>query len=125
MLQLNSLISQIDLNESVAGVLLTDTTEGNKVRHIISNLETSSVEIQSVISNLNETITNFKEGEGAVNYLFNDSVLVKQLEESVKHINEGTDKFNQNMEALKHNILTRGYFRKLEKEERKAENQKE
>jgi phospholipid/cholesterol/gamma-HCH transport system substrate-binding protein len=34
-------------------------------------------------------------------------------------VNEGTDKFNQNMEALKHNFLTRGYFRKLEKQQLK------
>ncbi len=124
MLKLNSLIAEIDLEESVAGVLLDDTTEANKVRHIISNLETSSLGIQSVITNLNETITNLKEGEGAVNYLSNDPELVKQLEESIKYINEGTDKFNQSMEALKHNFLTRGYFKKLEKEEQKAEKEK-
>jgi len=125
MLKLNSLIAEIDLEESVAGVLLNDTTEANKVRHIISNLETSSLEIQSVITNLNETIINLKEGEGAVNYLSNDPELVKQLKESIKSINEGTDKFNQNMEALKHNFLTRGYFKKLEKEEQKAEKKAE
>ncbi|MCX7551725.1 MlaD family protein [Xanthomarina sp. F2636L] len=120
MLHLNSLISEIDLDESVAGVLLNDTTEANKVRSIITNLETSSVEIQSVITNLNETITNIKDGEGTINYLSNDPDLVKQLDESIKNINEGTEKFNENMEALKHNFLTRGYFKKLEKEERKA-----
>ncbi|MCX7546726.1 MlaD family protein [Xanthomarina sp. F1114] len=124
MLHLNSLISKIDLEESVAGVLLNDTTEANKVRSIITNLETSSVEIQTVITNLNETITNVKDGEGAINYLSNDPDLVKQLDETIKNINEGTEKFNENMEALKHNFLTRGYFRKLEKEERKAEKEK-
>src|SRR5690554_65701 len=124
MLQLNALINQIDLKESVAGVLLNDTVEANKVRRIISNLEISSIEIQSVITNLNETITNLKEGEGAVNYLSNDPDFVKQIEESLRNIHEGTEKFDENMEALKHNFLTRGYFRKLEKEERKAEKEK-
>src|SRR5690606_41008169 len=100
------------------------TVEANKVRRIISNLEISSIEIQSVITNLNETITNLKEGEGAVNYLSNDPDFVKQIEESLRNIHEGTEKFDDNMEALKHNFLTRGYFRKLEKEERKAEKEK-
>ncbi|TYA58056.1 MlaD family protein [Formosa maritima] len=125
MLQLNSLISEIDMDESVAGVLLNDTTEANNIRRIISNLETSSLEIQTVITNLNETITNLKEGEGAVNYLSNDPELVKQLDESLQNINEGTEKFNEVMEALKHNFLTRGYFKKLEKEEKKAEKEKD
>jgi phospholipid/cholesterol/gamma-HCH transport system substrate-binding protein len=124
-LSLNSKINKIDMKNSVAGVILNDTTEANKVRHIISNLETSSLEIHAVIANLNETITNLKEGDGAVNYLSNDPEFVKQIEESLKYIREGTEKFDENMEALKHNFLTRGYFRKLEKEERKAEKEKQ
>jgi len=37
------------------------------------------------------------------------------------HIEKGTEAFNQNMEALKHSSLLRGYFRKLEKEKQKEE----
>ena len=44
---------------------------------------------------------------------------MNSLKSTLKNINEGTDKFNQNMEALKHNFLTRGYFKKLEREEKK------
>ncbi|HCW07282.1 MAG TPA: MCE family protein, partial [Cytophagales bacterium] len=29
---------------------------------------------------------------------------------------QGTQRFNENMEALKHNFLFRGYFKKQEKE---------
>jgi len=39
----------------------------------------------------------------------------------MKNINEGTDKFNDNMEALKHNFLFRGYFKKLERQEKKSQ----
>ncbi|MBT8311027.1 MAG: MCE family protein, partial [Flavobacteriaceae bacterium] len=75
--------------------------------------------LKGVINNLNETLTNIKDGEGALNYLSNDEDLVRSIEQTMKNINEGTDKFNQNMEALKHNFLTRGYFKKLERQERK------
>ena len=68
---------------------------------------------------MNETIGNAKEGKGALNYLSNDEEFVMQLEETIKNINEGTDRFNENMEALKHNFLTRSYFRKLEREQKK------
>lgn len=119
MRSLNSIINEINFNESVAGVLLNDSIEGQKVRDVLSNLETSSKDIQTVITNLNETITEFKNGKGAVDFLFNDEDFVKNLEQSMKNINEGTEKFNQNMEALKHNFLTRHYFKKLEREEKK------
>lgn len=119
MKELNSIISSINFNESVAGTLLNDSLQSLKMKNIITNLENSSGEINDVITNINATITNVKEGEGALNYLSNDAEFVESLKETIKSINEGTDKFNQNMEALKHNFLTRSYFRKLEREQKK------
>ena len=124
MKELNSIIASINFNESVAGTLLNDSVQAQKVKNIIANLEGSSLDFKGVITNLNETITNVKEGEGTLNYLSNDAHFVKNLAEIMKNLNEGTDKFNQNMEALKHNFLTRRYFRKLERQEKKLEKQK-
>jgi phospholipid/cholesterol/gamma-HCH transport system substrate-binding protein len=121
MKELNTIMSSINFNESLAGTLLNDSIQANKMKDILSNLEDSSQDIKGVISNLNETITNVKEGEGALNYLSNDAEFVKSLEETIRNINEGSDKFNQNMEALKHNFLTRGYFRKIERQQKKEE----
>ncbi|WMI65193.1 MlaD family protein [Aestuariibaculum sp. YM273] len=123
MRELNTIINTVNFDESVAGKLLNDSIEAQKVSAVLTNLETSTKEIKTVINNLNETITDYKNGNGAVNYLFNDEEFVKNVEQSIKNINEGTDNFNQNMEALKHNFLTRGYFRKLERQQRKAEKQ--
>jgi phospholipid/cholesterol/gamma-HCH transport system substrate-binding protein len=119
MKELNGIISAVDFNTSVAGTLLNDSIQSQKVKSIITNLDESSKDIKGVITNLNETITNIKEGEGALNYLSNNTELVKSIEETMKSINEGTAKFNENMEALKHNFLTRSYFRKLERLEKR------
>ena len=121
MKSLNAIINSINFNESVAGLLLNDSIEAQKVRTVLTNLEASSENINTVINNLNETISGFKEGKGAVDYLFKDEEFVKNLEQTLKNINEGTEKFNQNMEAFKHNFLTRSYFRKLEREQKKME----
>jgi phospholipid/cholesterol/gamma-HCH transport system substrate-binding protein len=34
------------------------------------------------------------------------------------NVNESSAKLNENLEALKHNFLFRGYFRRLEREEK-------
>lgn len=125
MKELNSIISSINFNQSIAGTLLNDSLQSVKMKNIIANLEDSSTEIKGVITNMDEAITNVKEGEGALNYLSNDAEFVKSLKETIKNINEGTDKFNQNMEALKHNFLTRSYFRKLEREQKKSKKNNE
>ena len=125
MRELNGIITSINFKESVAGVLLNDTIQSQKAKTIITNLEDSSDKIKGVITNLNETLLNIKDGDGAINYLSNDEEFVKSLEQIIKNINEGTDKFNANMEALKHNFLIRGYFRKLERQKKKAEKEKQ
>lgn len=122
--KIHTLVNSIDLDESIAGLLLNDSIEAQNVKSIIANLSHSSNDIKKVIKNLDETILNIKEGKGALNYLSNDEDFVKELEQSIKSINEGADRFNQNMEALKQNFLTRGYFRKLERQEQK-ENKKQ
>lgn len=118
---INGIVNSMNINESVVGVLLNDSIEAQKVRSIITNIDVSSQEIKAVITNLNETILNVKDGSGAFNYLSNDEDFVKNLEQSIININESTDKFNQNMEALKGSFLTRSYFRKQEREEKKLE----
>lgn len=119
MQEINGIVGALDVDNSVASVLLSDSIQAQKVTKMITNLNQSSEDIKKVIDNLNETITGFKEGEGALNYITEDKELVESLKESIENINEGTDKFNQNMEALKHNFLTRGYFRKLERQAKK------
>ncbi|WP_242131873.1 MlaD family protein [Aestuariivivens marinum] len=121
MKSLNSIINTINFNESVAGILLNDSIEAQKVRVLLTNLEASSEGIKMVINNINETITDYKNGKGTVDYLFKDEDFVRNLEQSIKNINEGTDKFNQNMEALKHNFLTKRYFKKLERQEKEKQ----
>ena len=46
--------------------------------------------------------------------------MVMKLNTSLVNIQQGTDGFNQNMEALKHNFLLRGYFRKQERQKDKV-----
>ncbi len=118
---LNKVIAAIDLDKSVAGVLLNDSIEGKKVKVIIANLEATSKSLTETIDNLNKTITNVKSGDGAINYLSNDKEFVKNLDQTIKNLNEGTEKFDQSMEALKNNFLLRGYFRKLERKKEKEQ----
>ncbi|MFV5697958.1 MlaD family protein [Flavobacterium sp. ZT3R17] len=112
--KLNELISSLDNKNNVIGVL-KDTAVANNIKTIVRNLDESSNKIDKVITNLNSTIVNIKEGKGAINYLSNDPNLVRKIDSTMKNINEASFRLNENMEALKHNFLFRGYFKKQEK----------
>jgi phospholipid/cholesterol/gamma-HCH transport system substrate-binding protein len=52
-----------------------------------------------------------------------DTLLQSRLQASMENIRKGTAAFNENMEAMKHNFLLRGYFQKQEKAEKKRQTQ--
>jgi len=116
---LNNLLNSIDLEESAVGVLLTDSIMGQQVREVFLNLEKSSADINRITMNLDEVILEIKEGKSAFNYITKDENLPKEIDSTITNIKQATEKLNENMEALKHNFLFRGYFRKQEKEAKK------
>ncbi len=120
-LQLNKFLDEENYQNSVAGILLTDSVMGQKMKNTLQNLESSSKEIASMSHTLDSLLTGIAEGEGALNYLATDTTLVRNLDATVRNLEEGTARFNENMEAMKSSFLTRGYFKKQEKEARKAE----
>ncbi|WP_264563831.1 MlaD family protein [Flavobacterium sp. N3904] len=116
---LNKIVVSLNDKNSVIGVL-KDTAVANKLKKIIVNLDNSSNEINKVVTNLNGTILNMKNGKGAINYLSNDPKLVKKIDSTMTNINQASIKLNEDLEALKSNFLFRGYFKQQEKEKKKA-----
>lgn len=118
--KLNRLISSLDNKDNVIGVI-KDTAVANNIKIIVSNLDKSSAEINKVVTNLNATILNIKDGKGAINYLSNDPKLVRKIDSTMINIKEASSRLNENLEALKHNFLFRGYFKKQAKAKAKEE----
>ncbi|MFT5714715.1 MAG: phospholipid/cholesterol/gamma-HCH transport system substrate-binding protein [Flavobacterium sp.] len=112
---LNRLIASLNNKDNVVGIL-KDTAVANSIRTIVNNLDDTSVEINKAVTNVNKTILNIKDGKGALNYLSNDPGLVQKIDSTMTNVNEASVRLNENLEALKHNFLFRGYFRKLERE---------
>jgi phospholipid/cholesterol/gamma-HCH transport system substrate-binding protein len=135
--KVNEMVSSLDKKDNVLGSL-RDTTVAIRLKSIITNIEKVSKNIEGVVQNLNatidnanQTIDNVKSGDGLISHLSNDPNLVKKIDNTlikvdsaVFQINNAGILLNQNLEALKHNWLLRGYFEKLEKEKLKVKDQK-
>lgn len=116
---LNKMVVALGDKNSVIGVL-NDPAVAQKIKTIVINLDQSSQEINKVVANLNATISNMKNGNGAINYLSNDPNLVKKIDSTMTNLNKATILLNEDLEAMKHSFLLRGYFKKQEKAKKKA-----
>ncbi len=56
--------------------------------------------------------------------LLTDTAFSATVQKTMTNIKSASEGLNEDMEALKHNFLTKGYFRKQAKKERKAEKEK-
>ncbi|WP_298368099.1 MlaD family protein [uncultured Lutibacter sp.] len=117
--EFNKIIKSINYNESMAAVLLSDSVTALQMKSIITNLDKSSTGMDASVSTINELLKSLKTSEGSLNYIIKDTLLVKNIDETVKNIKDGSLKLNENLEALKHNFLFRGYFKKIERQKAK------
>jgi phospholipid/cholesterol/gamma-HCH transport system substrate-binding protein len=105
------------------GTLLKDTAFAQNLNEAIVKIKSVGVEADSLAVELNKLVegvrTDVNTGKGPANAILKDSMMVIKLNQSLDNIQKGTDAFNQNMEALKHSFLTKGYFKKQEKEKQK------
>jgi len=86
-----------------------------KFSHIADNAEL-------ITGNLADIMQRINSGHGSLGMLLKNDTLAKRLQntvssadQTVKSIKVSADKFNDNMEAAKHNFLLRGFFKRKEK----------
>jgi phospholipid/cholesterol/gamma-HCH transport system substrate-binding protein len=120
---LNSITSDIREGKGTAGALLSDETVADNLKHAVENVNKITVEANNLLARADSIVGQLQhdmnKGQGALHTVLKDTAMVTKLNNSMSNIEKGTAAFSQDMEALKHNVLTRGYFRKQEKKKRK------
>lgn len=122
---LNEIVSNVKSGKGSIGSLLNDTAFALNLNEAVLKIKSVGDEADALAGEINKVIAGLQQdlnnGKGAANALLKDSLMVVKLNASLDNIQKGTDGFNQNMEALKRNILFRGYFKKLEKQKQKEQ----
>lgn len=116
---LSMTLKSLDDPNGLLRKLSSDTSLSNSIDMTVHNLELSSNEVTNAAKQLNNLMKDIKNEQGTIQAIIYDTAFANDLKQSMENINLGTAKFNENMEALKHNFLTRRYFKKQAKEENK------
>lgn len=119
---LSGLINDVKNGKGTIGALITDTSLTGHLKQSIVSIQLVSDRMAVVSGDLGDITQQVKNGEGALGTIIMDTTFVGNLNQAVISAKQGAAGFDQNMEALKHSVFLRGYFRK--QEAKKADTEK-
>ncbi len=142
--ELAEVMSNINSGKGMLGQLIVDSAIAGNVSQTIANFMKSSEGLDETIEVTKENVFEFMEklqltvarteiasnalgeimvkinsGEGTLGMLIQDTTMAENLDQTLINLKQSSKGLDENMEALKHSILFRRYFRKQdEKNER-------
>ncbi|HVX51202.1 MAG TPA: MlaD family protein [Chitinophagaceae bacterium] len=117
---------QLHTPGTLADELVTDTTVFNTVKTSVANLQNATLSLQNAMQKVNIIADSLQKAGNAftdtkkpVGMILNDEQVAQDLRLMIDNLEASSQKLNDDLEALQHNFLLRGFFRKREKEKQK------
>lgn len=132
---LRTAVAAVNAGEGNLGYLLRDTSLAYRVDHLgdqiddlldtevsplLTDLRQTGREARAASEELNRLLGEMDDQDGLVGTILQDTAVSRDFRETMESVNAGAERFNENMEALQHNFLLRGFFKKQERQARKA-----
>ena len=143
--QAADMMLKINSGKGTLGRIIHDTEIAQNISNSIVNFENTSEELDKTMSStrnslalimqslqltadnakvstkqLEEIMTGINNGQGTVGRLLYDTVTSNNIDMTITNLKSSSKALDENLEALKHNIFFRGYFKKKEKENNKV-----
>ncbi len=112
----------INLKKSSIGLGETMEATQNNISAIMGSLQGISGNTEIFSKQLGETMAQINSGHGTLGRLIQDTIIAENLNQTMINLKKGSKGLDENMEALKHNFLFRGYFNRKARETEKMEN---
>lgn len=118
---LKKLVSEINNGEGLVTKLIKDSSYAVTFNNALKDVGEVGVNAKVMSEDLKEVVSKFNDENNAIGVLLADTTFANKLRVTLSNAKSASAKLDQNMEALRHNFLFRGYFRR----QRKAQEQNE
>jgi phospholipid/cholesterol/gamma-HCH transport system substrate-binding protein len=115
--------SKLQSKGALENVLIKDNVFFNRLRSSALQIQQASNSAKEFTKNLEDVSYNLKDSSNLAGVLFHDRDAATNMRTTVENLRAGTKKFDEDMEALQHNFLFRGFFRKRAKQQQQQQAQ--
>lgn len=111
--------AQLQKPGSLANGLVHDTVIMSNLQTAVRQINDAANATRSFTANLKSVSDQLQTNNNAAGVLLNDPQAADDLKNILQNLNSGSQKLDEDLEALQHNFLFRGFFRKKAKREAK------
>ncbi|WP_207511147.1 MlaD family protein [Longitalea luteola] len=112
--------AQLQKPGSLANGLVHDTMIMSNLQAAVKQINDAANAANAFTANLKTVSDNLHSSENTLGLLLNDQKTAENMKSIIENLNSGSRKLDEDLEALQHNFLFRGYFRKKARQEEKA-----
>jgi phospholipid/cholesterol/gamma-HCH transport system substrate-binding protein len=116
-LEANRILEQVGQGDGLVTKLITDSSYAKSFETALQSLSKASENSKKMTEDLQTVVAKMHSGNNAIGILMSDSLFANKLRETLENTRTASIKLDENMIALQHNFLLRGYFRKQKKAE--------
>lgn len=98
-----------------ANQLVTDTTIIRNMRATATQLHQAANNASQFTNDIQKITKDLDKSNSAIGILLHDETVASDLKATIKNLNTSSQKLDQDLEAVQHNFLLRGFFRKKAK----------
>lgn len=114
--------AQLEKPGSLANGLVHDTVIMTNLQAAVKQISDAANATHSFTANLKTVSDQLNTNDNAVGLLLNDKETAEQVKSIIENLNSGSRKLDEDLEALQHNFLFRGYFKRKARQEAKGKN---
>jgi phospholipid/cholesterol/gamma-HCH transport system substrate-binding protein len=113
--QLNQFTAKLNTKGALADKLFTDTVTFNRIKLAAMQLQQAANNASVLTSNLNKASNKLNTTDNAIGVLLNDPQGAVKVQTTLNNLQASSVKLNEDLEAVQHNFLLKGFFKKKAK----------
>jgi phospholipid/cholesterol/gamma-HCH transport system substrate-binding protein len=116
--------SKMQKQGSLTNELVNDTVFFSRLKAASLQIQEASTNAKELTQNLQDVSYRIRDSSNLAGVVLQDKEAAENLRTTMANLQSGTKKFDEDMEALQHNFLFRGFFRKRAKQQQQQAQQK-